>query len=295
MLTVNEPRKKRVFLASSWLDLAPVRRMMHKCNLDAVTLEESATPGTSWVDSLYRCVNDSDLVLGIMGDRRQDTNIFFELGVASALNKPTLLFVASDYPVDLIPPSGIPYLRMDIHNEDAVLFGLKQVVALSPRDRTQSRTNGYVSKPLGPLADAFLARLPQVDDHGFEVLILDVIRAIGITTIAWEDNDGDGVDFAVWSNDLEPTIANPLLIDCRLNLDDHRRVNELIGRMFRSLGAIRNGCGFVFYRDLGPNLSAVPAAFPVIFVAASALIEGVREIAFAEFVRTIRNAALQGS
>src|SRR5206468_12317449 len=110
-------------------------KAMQHFDLDAMTLEQGATPGTSWVDSLYRCVNDTDMVLGILGDRRKDTNIFFELGVASALNKPTLLFLTPDYPIDLVPPSGIPYLRMDLRNEGAVIFGLKQALSLAPRDR----------------------------------------------------------------------------------------------------------------------------------------------------------------
>ena len=57
---------------------------MQHFDLDAVTLEQTATPGITWVDSLHRCVNDADMVIGIMGDRRKDTNVFFELGVASA-------------------------------------------------------------------------------------------------------------------------------------------------------------------------------------------------------------------
>ena len=41
-------------------------------------------------------------------------NVFFELCVASAPNNPTLLFLTSEFPKELIPPSGIPYLRMDM-------------------------------------------------------------------------------------------------------------------------------------------------------------------------------------
>jgi len=133
MTVVDKPRKKRVFIASSQADIAEVKKAMQHFDLDAVTLEQTATPGTTWVDSLHRCVNDADMVIGIMGDRRKDTNVFFELGVASALDKPTLLFVTPDYPIRLIPPSGIPYLQMDLRNEDAVMFGLKQALSLSTR------------------------------------------------------------------------------------------------------------------------------------------------------------------
>src|SRR5271163_1458866 len=149
MATVDKPRKKRVFIASSQADVAELQKAMQQFDIDAVTLDQSATPGTTWVDSLHRCLNDADMVIGIMGDRRKgtnvflDTNVFFELGVASALNKPTLLFITPDYPMELIPPSGIPYLRMDLRNEDAVIFGLKQALSLSARDRIHRPAEGF--------------------------------------------------------------------------------------------------------------------------------------------------------
>ena len=113
MTVADKTRKKRIFIASSQADAGEVQKAMKQFDLDAVTLDQIATPGTTWVESLHRCVNDADMVIGIMGDRRKDTNVFFEFGVASALNKPTLLFITPDYPIDHIPPSGIPYLRMD--------------------------------------------------------------------------------------------------------------------------------------------------------------------------------------
>ena len=89
MNAVDTPRKKRVFIASSQADVAEVQKAMQQFDLDAVTIEQTATPGTTWVDSLHRCLNEADMVIGIMGDRRKDRNVFFELGVASALNKDT--------------------------------------------------------------------------------------------------------------------------------------------------------------------------------------------------------------
>ncbi len=179
MNVVDKPRKKRIFIASSQADVAEVQKAMQQFDLDAVTLEQTATPGTTWVDSLHRCLNDADMVIGIMGDRRKDTNVFFELGVASALNKPTLLFITPDYPIDLIPPSGIPYLRMDLRNEDAVMFGLKQALSLSPRDRIHQPAEGFTTRPIGPVADQLLAKLAQASPREFEDLIYDAIKASG--------------------------------------------------------------------------------------------------------------------
>ena len=268
---------------------------MQHFDLDAVTLEQTATPGTTWVDSLHRCVNDADMVIGIMGDRRKDTNVFFELGVASALNKPTLLFITPDYPIDLIPPSGIPYLRMDLRNEDAVMFGLKQALSLSPRDRIHQPAEGFTTRPIGPVADQLLAKLAQTSPREFEDLIYDAIKASGAPTIARGSEAEDrGIDFAVWSSDLEPTITNPLLIECKSSLRNQSDVNEAIGRMFRALEAIHNGCGIVLYKEAGKVSKAAPRSLPVVFVSAEEFINGLRDTGLAEYVRKLRNTAVHG-
>jgi hypothetical protein len=295
MNAVDTPRKKRVFIASSQADVAEVQKAMQQFDLDAVTIEQTATPGTTWVDSLHRCLNEADMVIGIMGDRRRDMNIFFELGVASALNKPTLLFLTPDYPIDLIPPSGIPYLRMDLRNEDAVIFGLKQALSLSPRDRIHQPAAGFTTRPIGPVAGQLLAKLAQTSPREFEDLIYDAIKASGAPTIARGSEAEDrGIDFAVWSSDLEPTITNPLLIECKSSLRNQSDVNEAIGRMFRALEAIPNGFGIVLYKEMGKVSKAAPRSLPVVFVSAEEFINGLRDAGLAEYVRKLRNTAFHG-
>jgi hypothetical protein len=295
MIVANEPRKKRIFIASSQADAAKIRRAMQQLDVEAVTLEQAAAPGSTWADSLHRCVNDADMVVGIMGDRRKDTNVFFELGVASALNKPTLLFITPDYPIDLVPLSGIPYLRIDLSNEDSVTFGLKQVLSLSPRDRGQQRAEGFMTRPIGTIADQLLAKLPQTNPREFEDLIYDAIKASGAPTIArGSEAEDTGVDFAVWSRDFEPTITNPLLIECRSSLRDQSDVDNAIGRMFRALEAIHNGCGIVLYKDAWKGPKAAARSLPVIFVSAEEFINGLRNAGLAEYVRQLRNTAFHG-
>jgi len=295
MSIVDKPRRKRVFIASSQADAGQVQKAVQQFDLDALTLDQTATPGATWLESVHRCVNDADMVIGIMGDRRKDTNIFFELGVASALNKPTLLFLTSDYPTDLIPPSGIPYLRMDLKDEDAVRFGLTQALSLSPRDQTH-RTEGFTTKPIGPVADQLLAKLGQTSPRAWEDLIHEAIKASGPMTVARGSEIEDrGVDFAVWSSDLEPTITNPLLIECRSTLRTPSDVNEAIGRMFRALEAIPNGCGLVLYKEAGKVSRAAPRSRPIFFVSAEEFINGLRDTGLAEYVRKLRTTAVQGS
>ena len=295
MIATDEPRKRRVFIASSTLDAAPVRKAMQNTSLHGVTLEEAAIPGTSWINSLYQCVKDADMVVGIMGSRENNFNVLFELGVASGLNKPVLLFVSPDYPSELIFPPDIPYLRMDLRNEDAVMFGLKQMLSLSVPSRiTSAGRTGYTTRPIGALADQLLEKLPQTNPREFEDLIYDAIVASGVATIArGKKAEGMGVDFAIWSNDFEPNITNPLLIECKIGLVDQSTVDAATGQVLRALGTINNGCGIIVYK----NPSAVPIAsetLPIFFVSAKDFIEGLRDTGLAEYGRKLRDTAFHG-
>jgi hypothetical protein len=296
MTVAEKPRKTRVFIAHSQADVGKIQKVMQHLNLDGVTLEQAATPGTTWVDSLHRCVDYADMVIGVMADRRKDTNVLFELGVASALKKPTLLLLTPDYPLDLIPPSGIPYLRMDLRDEDAVMFGLKQAMSLSAVDRMQRHTEGFTTRPIGQTADQLQVKLDQAGPCVFEDLIYEAIKASGVSTIARGSEAEDrGVDFAVWSSDLEPTITNPLLIECKSSLRSQADVNEAIGRMFRALEAIHNGFGLVLYKEAGRVSMASPRSLPIVFVSAEEFINGLRDTGLAEYVRKLRNTAVHGS
>lgn len=295
MTVAAAPRKKRVFIASSQQDVTKFKAAMQHLNLDAVMLEQFAPPGTAWIENLHNCVEDADVVIGIVGDRRKDANVLFELGVASALNKPALLFIAPDVPTDFVPPSGVPYLRVDLRNEDAVLFGLKQVLSLSPRSRVRPASDGFTTRPIGALADELIRKLREAGPREFEDVIFEAIKASGDLTVArGSETEDRGVDFAIWSRDLEPAISNPLVIECKSRLSSQSDVNEAIGRMFRALEAIPNGFGIVLYKEAEAPPKAAPRSLPVVFLSAEQFLGGLRETGLAEYVRTLRNSVVHG-
>ena len=126
-------------------------------------------------------------------------------------------------------------------------------------------------------------------------MIYDAIKASGSPTIARGSKIQDkDIDFAVWSSDLEPTITNPLLIECKSSLRNQSNVNEAIGRMFRALEAIPNGFGIVLYKEAGKVSKAAPRSLRLVFVSAEEFFNGLRDTGLAEYVRKLRNTAFHG-
>jgi hypothetical protein len=137
--------------------------------------------------------------------------------------------------------------------------------------------------------------LPQAGPREFEDLIYEAIRASGAPTIARGGEAEDrGVDFAVWSQDFEPSISNPLLIECKSDLRTQSDVNEAVGKMVRALEAIPNGFGIVLHKGAGAVAKTAPTSLPLVFVAADQFITALRETGLAEYIRQLRNSAARG-
>jgi hypothetical protein len=174
-------------------------------------------------------------------------------------------------------------------------FDLKQALSLSTPDRTHQPAEGYTTHPIGPLADQILERLTQASPREFEDLIHDAIKASGASTIArGSEAQGNAIDFAVWSNDLEPSVTNPLLIECKSNLRHPSDVNEAIGGMFRALEAIHNSFGLVLCKESGKVSNATPRTVPLAFVSAEDFLIGLRDTGLAEYTRKLRKSAVHG-
>lgn len=299
MATVAEKstETRRVFIAASRSDTEAVERAARRHGLAVLTIDKDAVPGTTWVESLHHCLDESDMVVGVVGgDSKSDSDVFFELGVASALNKLVILLIPPDYPRDTVPPSGIPYLRADPRNEATISFGIEQMLSMLPQQRETALKEHQPTRPIGPLADEFLARLTELragQGRELEQLIYDAVKATAVSAVSrGREADDVGVDLAVWSNDLEPLIGNPLLIECKSTLRSQADVDEAIGRMFRALDVIQNGCGLVVYQTAHPALSMLaPKSLPIIFISAEDLLNGLRDSDFGSFVRKLRNAA----
>src|SRR5260370_27737558 len=54
LTVVDKPGKKRVFIRSSQADVAEIQKAMQHIDLDAGTPEQTATPGTTWMDTCAR-------------------------------------------------------------------------------------------------------------------------------------------------------------------------------------------------------------------------------------------------
>jgi hypothetical protein len=228
-----EPAHLTAFItASNSVDTSVVREALRERGYAPFALDEVEARGRSIPELLQEYVSKADLVVAVIGDDPTTKNVYYELGFAQAWDRRVLALT----PSGLDPqPRGIVCLRIDPANREAIDFGL-DVILSAPKERSRSaRGDGFLTRPIGDLADELLDRFRRDRDTitGVEIreIVTRAIKASGVSVVSQSITDLSGApDLAVWSDDFEPWLGNPLLVGIRRDLggnDFHRAVSQL--------------------------------------------------------------------
>lgn len=181
------------------------------------------------VDGITR----ADAVIALWQMHAENTNVHFELGVATALGKPLMIVVP-----DLATPlpaifADVLQVRAEVTNVEVIAAAVERTLA--PRPDTQhaaADARGHAApagplrrpttQPIGLLADRLLAQL--ADAAGSEGRTAPLLDAV---TIALEQAGlpmkpsstpvavPGGTRYALWIDELEASFGNPLLLEVR--------------------------------------------------------------------------------
>jgi hypothetical protein len=251
-------------------------------------------------------IDRADIVIAVLGGREESGNVLFELGVAQGLKKPTLIITAKEETTPLSAATGIPYLRAKPDNFASLEFGLAQFLAAPHHGDAGPKPASKETRPLGHDADALLARLHADQEqpgsqHG-EVLLQDLVvqalRASGISTVSVGQQQGNAnIDIAVWSNDLEPWVRNPLLIEVKKSLPGKGELDTLVKRFANALRPGSVDWALVIYRDAAPNVEdRLRRLHPhILLLSAEDFLASLRDTAFGDLIRKlVRNEGVRG-
>jgi hypothetical protein len=263
------PNRKAFLSAPPTVDTSVLRRAMEERGIVPFELDEVAAGGRSIPELLEDCLKRADFVVAVVGGGKAADNVLFELGFATALKKRILAIVSPD--ADL-PLSGILSLRTRPDNQEAVEFGLDQILK-APEPRRHPRRKGIQkTKPLGALADKLLDRIRNSKEalrgQDLEELVRELIQGSGIDS-SYYASEGKvptaaGADIAVWSDDFEPWLGNPLLIELESNPRSQSELNSAIGELAKTLDNTHTEWGLLIYQgaDFEPGEEAPPDPSP---------------------------------
>jgi hypothetical protein len=217
--------------------------------------------------------------------------------MAAGMGKPVLI-LASDRGAFPAAVGGLTYLATDLGNREAIEYGLEQLLA-GPGSRPMAPApDEPESHPIGNSADRLLETLTASRASGtiragqLVEIVYEAIKESGASTLARESSGEGGkiADLAVWSNDLEPWIGNPLIIEVKQALTGRKDLQQAILQVSQMLDETRSPHGLLLY------LTARPAVLyggaydsRVIVMSIEEFIGGLRDMGLGQLLRRARN------
>lgn len=280
------------------VDLSVLKNTLEAEGIKPVLPFELNLRGANFREQIEKAIKKAKLFIAVLSSTADNLNVLFELGYASAARK--RIAVIQDRAFELPPNvSGFPVLKSGIDDEDQLLSFLREFVRQQKTTTTESQ-NLAKTKPLSGRATQLIRHLKTFGHHAtekeLESVLMDAFRESGIRAIAESSTRRRGYDFALWVDELEYPIGNPILVELksRLTMATARALrNDFLARKETMVG---KALLVVFVS--GPpdtDLSRIQTAAPlVLFISTSRLLSALEDRSLAQFVRTERNKVAHG-
>jgi hypothetical protein len=283
--------------APSGLHLSALRESLVSHGIQPI-IPQGLAPGTDWASEIQQELQKADFVIGVLPARQQSQWVLFELGQAWALGKQILL---------IAPPGSesVPFeaqrflvLRIDVDNREAIDFALEQLLSAQLGYPTGIGRKPYASSGLGAQTDTLLREfdgaLQSGSERELEQISRKALQNSGADIVVESPRYGAkdlGADFAVWSDVLEPFVGNPLLVELKRSIKDAATANQSFEQLKSYLAASNSKWALLLYAEGPPPEDRTWRLCPqnVLIMPIRSLIEGLRDHAFPEIIRDLRN------
>ena len=106
--------------------------------------------------------------------------------------------------------------RANLSNREAIEFALDQILA-APEPTSLPSRPAKEKAPLGASADRYLQgsvpMFASVNPLELKSLVANALREAGVDVLARSQAQDRGADLAIWSDELQPFVGNPLLVE----------------------------------------------------------------------------------
>jgi hypothetical protein len=277
------------------IDTRPLRQAFEAKGVHAFSPDQLDLPGLLPA-VLREAMQRADVIVAVVDPTSSSNFVFYEIGYAQGMEKPTFIFLAGDASPSVWTSSGTPYFRFDPANPSALDFAVQQILAI-PHQGTSPPTTAKKSHAIGDRVDELLARLRAEGKSPKQQVIEEVvglaIRESGVTSIE-RGEPNSGVDFVVWSEDPSPWVGNPIAIELRQNVQGGADVSVGVGQLTQAMARRRIPWGLFIHNPTTLDVWNAIAVPNILAISTEDFIERLRTKSFAEVVRQLRNQRVHG-
>ena len=159
-----------------------------------------------------------------------------------------------------------------------------------------------VTKPIGAMVDGLVARLHKehsINDDELVRVIVTAIRKSGVDTQASVSRGASAeealADIAVWSDELDSLVGNPLPIEVRSTLKTPQDAEHAAKNLMRAIVGSKVRWGLILFLKASKDAMDVLSNYPVLAMSVEDFLEALREKSFGRIVADLRNRAMHGA
>lgn len=275
--------------------ISSVDKVLDELNIERIDVF-SVEPDEKIGISIKSMILDSDFVIAILNGT--SANVLFEIGLAVGSDKSVFLLVEENMvlPFDL---KGMAYIKINDKLSENMLLPLRCFIqGMHNRKDLELVTPKYAKSEIEE--KQFFEKLHDIKTNGngmqFEELVVDFFEQIKnqYTTSKYVRDSQDVLyDLALWIDELEGQIYNPILFELKFGKMNQSRMDEIAKRVMSS---VNNGqMIIVLYCDTNNTVFSYTYKYPgIIIVSFEKFMQAVFKYGLAKAILLLRNSVAHG-
>ncbi len=213
-------------------------------------------PGDEIYETVLDKIQDSDFVIAII--ERPSADVYFEIGISVGLKKP--LFILVD-PKCMLPNvvHGYVFLRTPLEDSEILRGSLSQFIQdIIKKKKTKKKKRLSVEKKqLFEEQKNLKTYLQQIrrlrkKSQALEVenLVLSLFKELDLHVVSsLPTREVKVVDFLLWSDELEVSLGNPIIVEIKVGELNHNRLKTIEKKLVNYISASDARSGILLYLD----------------------------------------------
>lgn len=278
-------------------DITILRNILNERELSVRIEQDEAISDLSADSNSVNAIASSDFFIGVLQAGVDNSTVYYEIGVANGTGRRTLIFSSPSLKNSVKNIKGSLYMRVAMDNREAMEFAIDQVINAPEIERARAQIEFKKNKPIGKIANDLLSELNKPESawgtHP-ENAVIQAIGSSGVNVLVRSKYWDSGADIAVWADELEDSVGNPLLIEVKQHITGSTSITRLANQLDSYLENSNAGWLLLLYLKGPEENSDVWNQFPnsVIHMPVPKFLEYFEESNLVEIIESLKTTAL---
>ena len=279
-------------------DTTILQNILNERGLSVLIEKGDVNSDLSLDKNLLNAIVSSDFFIGVLQTGADNSMVYYDIGVANGTGTRTLIFTSQSPKNSVKNFKGSLFMRVAMDNKEAMEFAIDQVIKAPEIEPEIEQTEKRKNKPIGKIATDLLTELDKPEStwgaHP-EDAVIHAIGSSGVNVLVRSKYWDSGADMALWADELEGSVGNPLLIEVKQHISGSTSITRLANQLDSYLESSNAGWLLLLYLKGPEEDSDVWKQFPksVIHMPVPKFLKHFEENNLVEIVKSLKTSSFQ--